>query len=497
MARSTLIVTVVSLVTLALSFASQLLIMALFGASFRTDAYFVAIAIPLLISNLLGTVSATALVPLFIETKVQQGEDAAWRLVSTLVSLSLLILIVVLLGGGIASRALISVLAPGLPEPTLALAVELFRWSRVMLVLMAFSNIVMVIHHTLNRFTLPTLSMMLPPLGQVGGGLLLYGSLGIHSVILGQTIGAMLQALFLARGLIDKTKLRPLVDLQTPGFASACRMIWPVLLGNLAYQIPPILECFFASWLPPGSISHLVVANRIGNTVVLVLTGGLATTLFPRLSHQVVQDPYGARRTLSLSVKSLILVAAPIVVFSPLYAQPLVQILFERGAFDHQDTLAVARVVPLYLFGITAAAFGRILGQGIVAFCQDTLTISTIGIIHTIMYPIVCYLLVPVFGYIGLALANALYGGSSGLVASLMLRRRLGGSGGGTIVRVTLLCTIICLIIYPLLSTATASSPSLWLHVFAVVVSFLLYITVAWFVVSECRLVARKLLGNK
>jgi len=85
----------------------------------------------------------------------------------------------------------------------------------------------------------------------------------------------------------------------------------------------------------------------------------VGTAVLPFLSQQVAVGDYAALRHTVRTYSRLILgVSVPVVIIAILFARPTVAVLFERGAFQRQDTDLVSEIlrcsvlqVPFYLLG--------------------------------------------------------------------------------------------------------------------------------------------------
>jgi len=259
----------------------------------------------------------------------------------------------------------------------------------------------------------------------------------------------------------------------------------------------PAIERYFASQLPDGSVFCLGLANRLGNVVVPLLLTGLVTPLFPRLSLQAAHgDRAGACATLSLTLRLFLVAAVPLVVFAPLYGPVLLEIIFQRGRLSAADVGRIAEVLPWYSLSMTSAAVGTILGRGFYGLLKDTLSGTIIGVVLVPFYALLCICLVRPLGYLGLAVAHSAYWFSLALVGAIVLRRRLGGRGGGAMLRTLVSCAGAALATYVVLRLALNAGWSGEIRLVLVATAFPVYLFLAWFVfgVREIDLVGRRLL---
>lgn len=498
MARSTLTVTLFSLANAALALGAQLVIAYVHGAGRETDAYFVATTFSFLLVSIVATVGSTALVPIFVQSRSERGEAAAWSFASTLVAGFAVVLGVFAVSTFLWAKTLIGLTAPGLEPLQRSLSASLLRVCTPSIVFMGLSMVLNGIYQARSAFAAPAASMLLIPLGTMIGAALSSSTVGIRAVVFGQAAGSLAQMLVLGVPLVRRSRLwMPHVPVRNE-LAMAVRMMAPYALGGVAYQALAVIERYFGSVLPPGSISYLSIANRIGNSLMPLLVTGLATTLFTRLAaHGAVRDLEGARQTLSLSLRVLAVIAVPIALFSPFYADPLVRILLVRGRFAASDAAAVAAVVPFYVLGSTVLGCGTLVERGFHSLLKDTLTPSTNVAVFVALYVVACALLAPRFGYAGLAAAYAFFWCSAMLMSALLLRRRLGSRGGRRIVSVGARCVLAAGACAALMAVAFRFVSVLPLRLLVIAAACGLYAVIAdrLLHVSEIRLVFMRLRG--
>ena len=90
-----------------------------YGTQPELDAYFVAFRLPDLVFQLLaGATLASAFIPTFARTRVDDGEDASWRLASSVLNLLLIATAIFAVVAFLLAPVLVPLLAPGLGEGT-------------------------------------------------------------------------------------------------------------------------------------------------------------------------------------------------------------------------------------------------------------------------------------------------------------------------------------------------------------------------------------------
>ena len=90
----------------------------------------------------------------------------------------------------------------------------------------------------------------------------------------------------------------------------------PLIFAGIIYQSTAIIQRRYASMLPTGSISSLGYSMQITTVLANVLSGGVATILFPLMSNSWAQkDLISLRRYFSTGVIVILAATVPLVVF--------------------------------------------------------------------------------------------------------------------------------------------------------------------------------------
>ncbi|MGC9538161.1 murein biosynthesis integral membrane protein MurJ [Streptomyces sp. UG1] len=136
------------------------------------------------------------------------------------------------------------------------------------------------------------------------------------------------------------------------GRAFVVGLVGAVLLFALCRQSQVLIERYFASGLPAGAISHLNYAQKIAQ-LPMSLAMMVCVVTFPVVARAIAEgDTRRARerveRDLQLMACLVLLGAAVVVACAP----HLVQLLFQRGAFTAEDTAATAAVMRVYALGL-------------------------------------------------------------------------------------------------------------------------------------------------
>ena len=131
--------------------------------------------------------------------------------------------------------------------------------------------------------------------------------------------------------------------------------------------------------------------------------------IYPSLSeHAIKRDGASFANGLKKGLGLVSLIAWPATFALILLRVPVIQLLFERGAFDHQATLATANAFLYFCIGLWPMAVNMVLTRAFYAY-GDVKTPLYMGFLSIIVNVILClalYRLLP-FGGAGLAFANS------------------------------------------------------------------------------------------
>ncbi|MFK0123156.1 lipid II flippase MurJ [Streptomyces nigra] len=136
------------------------------------------------------------------------------------------------------------------------------------------------------------------------------------------------------------------------GRAFTVGLVCAVLLFAVGRQSQVLIERYFASGLPAGAISHLNYAQKVAQ-LPMSLAMMVCVVTFPVVARAIAEgDVRRARdrveRDLTLMACLVLLGTSVVVACAP----GIVHLLFQRGAFTAGDTAATAAVMRVYALGL-------------------------------------------------------------------------------------------------------------------------------------------------
>ncbi|WP_256919583.1 murein biosynthesis integral membrane protein MurJ [Streptomyces hilarionis] len=357
-----------ALVTAALSVAGALLgllrdqaLARLFGAGSDTDAFLVAWTVPEFAATLLIEDGlAFALIPAFSMALARRsrgapGDPVRALVAGTLPRLSLAFVAVGALLIGTAPQ-LVEVLAPGLPDP--ALAVDCTRLTATCAVSFGLAGYCSAALRAHRRYVAPAAIYVAYNVGIIAGMYALGGRWGVRSAAAGVAVGGVLMVLVQLPSLAGRLRRRSGEGERASAAAQEAprpldtALLATVLLFALCRQSQVLVERFLASQLPAGAISHLNYAQKVAQ-MPMILSVMVCTVTFPVVARALAEgDVARARdrveRDLALAACIVLLGTAAVVACAP----QMIEVLFQRGAFTARDTAATAGLMRVYALGL-------------------------------------------------------------------------------------------------------------------------------------------------
>jgi putative peptidoglycan lipid II flippase len=401
-----------------------------FGSKMAADAFFVAFRIPNLLRRFFAEGSLTiAFIPVFTETLTQKSKEDAYELARAVLTLLSLLLVVVTILGVLLSPWIVRIQAYGFGASgaKYELTVLLTRITFPYILLVSLVAFFMGVLNSLRHFAAPAAAPILLNVGIIAGALWISPWLSepVVGVAIGVLIGGILQILLQIPWIMKKGfSLRPLWMPRHPAVKKIGLLMLPAIFGSAVYQLNQFIGTLLASFLPQGSISWLYYADRIVEFPLGVFAIAISTAALPSLAKQVAgKDLSDFRETLTHALRLVFFVTTPATVGMILLRIPIIEVFFQRGAFDRMSTLMTAQALLFYSLGLWAFSASRVMLSAFYAF-QDTKTPVQVATITMIANALLSLLLMGPLRHGGLALSLSLSSTLQLLLLVFILRRR-------------------------------------------------------------------------
>jgi putative peptidoglycan lipid II flippase len=208
------------------------------------------------------------------------------------------------------------------------------------------------------------------------------------------------------------------------GIRRFLRAFGPAVIGSGGQQIAMFADTIIATFLPRGSVSYLYYADRLYQLPLALVGIALGTVLLPELSRRLAEgDAAGARHRLNRAIEGALVLTLPCAAVFLVLAEPLVAVLFGRGAFDQAAIAGSSAVLRAYGVGLVAVVLVRALVPAFYAR-GDTATPVKVLLAATVVNVGLKTVLVGPFAAAGLSLATSIGAWINALLLAAILLRR-------------------------------------------------------------------------
>lgn len=376
-----------TVVSRILGLVREIFVAASFGLSAINSAFVSAFTLPNLFRRLLGEGALTAaFVPTLAEELEHRQRGAAFALLSRVASWLLVVTVGLVLLGMLLlanTRGLILLWKPesidGDTSHRLLLGahfgVILFPYLVFVCLAAAFSAACQVF----GRFSEPALSPVWLNLAIISGlGVGTWWSWGdmprMHLVCAGVLVGGFLQ-MAVPAAVLWQEGWRPRFDLTRDAkVREIVNLMAPTVIGSAIYLINISVSRFIGLSLNDNAATALNLATRVMELPIGIFTIAIATVIFPLIArHAAKSDWAKLGDDYHKGLRLVLIVNVPAAVGLALLSEPIVRLLFQRGAFTATGTALMTPVLAIYALGLPFLSFTTVALRGFYAL-KDTRT---------------------------------------------------------------------------------------------------------------------------
>jgi putative peptidoglycan lipid II flippase len=396
-----------SFLSKALGYVREMAIAGYFGARYFTDAFFLAQVIPISGASLITIAFPLVFIPLYIAER-EKDEKSAEKFASGIFwgvfTFALLFTIVLLLF----SVPLTKVIAPGFSGQQLELTRRFLIYLLPLFFFHSLAGFFTAYLQAHKHFFFPALAFSLINIPAIIFIFLFAHKMPFQSLVWGFNIGYFIQCIALLPVAIY-FGFNPLLSFNffQPLVKRLLILILPVAIGSSLHYIDMLTARAVASSLGEGIISALNYSYRLMGVPIGLMAGSITAAVFPFMSSKATVDRQALAKETMRGLYASWLVALPIGVIFFVLSQPIIRIMFERGAFGPGATKITAAMLAFFSLGIPAMTAWQIATRAFYAL-QDTITPLKVGFIQ-IAIDIALLLTLPrIMGYKGLPLATSI-----------------------------------------------------------------------------------------
>ena len=378
-----------------------------FGASSTTDAFFVAFRIPNLLRRIFAEGAfSSAFTPAFAK-KLKASKREALKFAGEFLTVLLFSLSLTLLIGELLAPYVIKLVAPGLKGTSYLEAIKLLREMFPYILMVSLVAFFGGILNGFEHFFAPAFSTVLFNLAIIISALFLSGKMGVEALAVGVVAGGILQ---LTLQLIFLKKLKaipkPLFSISED-VKKTLKNVIPGIFGFAVRQVSMLIDTILASFLKVGAISYLYYANRFVQLPLGMFAIGLSQVLLPRLSKKNSRKEFN--RDLKAGITFCSAIVIPAAVGLIFFGKPIIDIVFNHGAFSEEALNETYKVLIGYSLGLFFFSAEKILTNAFYSLNEYKLPVKISA--YTLIFNLLINLIL-CFGFhlgvMGLALGTSL-----------------------------------------------------------------------------------------
>lgn len=435
LARAGAIVAIAFLASRILGYVRVVVITNEFGAGTELDAYFAAFRVPDAIFQLVAAGAlSSAMIPVLARLFSQNEEDRAWRVVSTVLNVMLIVLFSASVIVAIFAPVIVPIITPGFDAVGTELTVRLTRIMLLSPILLALAAVASSVLNARGRFGAAAVAPSVYNLAIIAAAIFLGPTLGVESLAIGVVFGSFLHLLVQVFPLVqEKFQLSFDIDMSDSSARQVLLLMAPRALGLGANQITFMVATLLATGIGVGAVTSYNIAWTLMQIPLGIIGFPLGVVLLPSLSRAVASGSirdFG--RMIVGSVRLLLWIMIWVTAVGIVVRRQVVNMLFV-GLDEHAQSLT-ADTLSFLLLGLCAYSlvivFARAFYSG-----HDTRTPVITALIDMTVAIVVSVATVGTLGLSGIALGLSSGAFAEALALGVLLWRRTPGTGLESVIR--------------------------------------------------------------
>jgi len=422
-----------TMISRLLGFIRDILIAFTLGTGLVADAFFVAFRFPNLFRRLFGEGAFNAaFVPLFAKKIEGNGHQSAQTFARDVASLLIFALLLTTALAEIAMPWLIYIIAPGFDENPQKLDLAILL-TRITFPYLACMSLVALLSGMLNALEKFAAAAAVPILLNII--LILVMCIAIYmelnqtkqaGILLawGVALAGFAQLFLLAYCIVKQGyNLKVTRPRLTPDVKKFLKLSVPGIIAGGITQINIMIGTIIAS-LQASAVSYLYYADRLYQLPLGIVGIAIGVVLLPELSRKIRAGDINAvmsAQNRSLEFSALLTLPAAIALFT--IPEPLIKVLFERGAFDATATSATAMALSAFAVGLPSFVLIKVFSPGFFAN-EDTKTPMIFACISMVINVTFSLALFASYKHVGIAIATSIAGWVNALLLGFTLHKR-------------------------------------------------------------------------
>lgn len=423
-------VSILLVISKLFGFIREIVIAAIYGATYQTDAYNMAFNIIGFSTAIISVGVATIIIPMYNHRRVQQSQEEADSFASNILWITSLFYIAISIIGIVIAPVVVKVFAPSFGDEVAALTVKIVRIIFIFTVAANVTNILTSIAKINSKFAITVISGFPLAIFTIIITILFANKIGIYALAISYILYSLTQALLLILSIRKVFRFRAFISFTNGDMREVVKLSLPVYVSIAVWEMNAVIDRMLASGLSEGSISAMGYAAKLRALPDGVLSASIIMVMFPLMSKYAANLDFDSlKKTTAKAISLLSLALLPIIAVSLYYSGEITKIVFERGAFTPENTVLTASI---FIFAVTSLIFsgvGTLLSNSFYSI-QDTKSPQFAAVIMVVVNIVLNLILVRSMQAAGLTLATSISFFIYFAILFVQFRRKLGAFGG-------------------------------------------------------------------
>jgi len=411
---------------------------AIFGTQGAINAFVIAFAVPNLLRSLVAdSALSAAFLPVFTELEEQGREREARRLAGAMVGVISVGLGLVSLLAVLTAPWVMPLFAPGLSPELVDETVRLAQIMFPIVVLLGLTGLASALLQAADRFGptafVPVLWNMVIIVLLVCATPFVSDDQQITVYAVAILVGTLAQLLYLLPHLRGLGPFPISLGLRNSHVRRVLILMLPVTIGLGLINVNLVVDGIFATLVSDDAPRAIDAAFRLYLLPQGIFSVAIATVLFPTISRLAARDDVeGMRSTLADGVRQIFFLLLPASAFLLVLGQPVVRLVYQRGAFDAASTELTSSALLFFSIGLAFNGASLLVIRAF--FSMQIPTVATkVAAVGVVLNLVLDALLYRPLGVGGIPLATSISSIATFLLLVWLLERELGGLRRGWI----------------------------------------------------------------
>lgn len=433
MKKTALVLMIITIVSKLFGLLRDVTLSYFYGASNISDAYLISLTISTVFISIIGTGISSGYTPMYTKVESIGGFVAGNRLTNNLVNIILIICTLIMITVLIFTDTIVKVFASGFEGETLYLAIQ---FTRISIVGIYFTFLIYIFNSFLQikgHFFI-TAMIGFPLNAIIIGSIIISSNTNVILLSIGTVLATASQFLLLIPFLYKSGYKHSFsLDIKDESIRNMMKSAVPIVVGMSIVEINTLVDRTLASQIATGGISALSYAYRLNGFVQGLFVSTVAVAIYPIMSKMANKgDLLGVKKSLIEAIAYINLFVIPATVISMIFTEPIIKLLFGRGAFDENAVKLTASALFFYSIGMIGIGLREILSRAFYSL-HDTKT-PMINATYALILNIILNIILSKFlGIGGLALATSISAIFTTTLLFIKLRKKIGSFGMKTL----------------------------------------------------------------